>query len=80
MKYHKTDTISIEEHEEEENTKVLVMINLTSFKKGISWSNLNDLIGEAVKGSKNYSIFNIDDGLMIEKMVNKQKWLNKQDK
>ncbi len=72
MKYHITDTISREEHEEEENTKVLIMINLTSFKKGISWSDLNNLIGEAVKGSKNYSIFNVDEGLIVEKMISKQ--------
>jgi hypothetical protein len=72
MKYHKTDTFSREEHQEEENTKVLVMINLTSFKEGISWSDLNELISEAVKGSKNYSIFNMDEGLLVEKMIDKQ--------
>lgn len=73
MKYHINDKFSREECEyeedEEEITKQIVMIRLKNIKEGFDKPLLDSLVDQAIKKAKKYTIYNCQEGLLVEKQI-----------
>lgn len=71
MKYIMTDNFSKEKYDEEEDTKEIILINLTQINSGYSKEEIIFLLENATKNCTSYKIFNSPNGLLIEKSLKK---------
>ena len=69
MLYSKIGDSYREQVEDEDKTKIIVIIDLRNKSNGFNWSFLNEMIEKAVGDCSNYKIFNSPEGLIVEKTI-----------